>query len=636
MAKINFFKTAVAAAACSMLFAACGDDSSSSSKPETSVESSASEDDGSSTSKDEVVSISDKSISGVSQKGPFVTGSTVTLYELDKNFKQTGKSFAGDIASDDGAFKIDAVELASQYAFLKANGYYRNEVTGKKSAGTITLNAITDLSDREKVNVNLLTHLEYERAMYLVENDTLSVAEAKAQAEKEIFKAFGIEGNFDNSEDLDIFSKGEGNAALLAISVLMQGDRSEADLTEFLKKFASDIKEDGTWDDEETKIALADWALQADADGKLDSIKENVASWNLGEVPEFEKFMRDFWISVYKFGACEEKNNGEVLGVSEKGSKLRGSLDVKAICREDGWAPATFLEMDTYGLAEDAFESHVFWKKHGDVEYRYVYDVVQKKWREAYDWENLMVGPDSLDNILKLSTFLCEGDSIGGYAVIAYKKSATDGRDYESFFCVFDQPMEGRFDEFGRLETFEQTLCDPHVYKCTESGWEERKTPAFASTIDGPAILEAAAYYANVDDLSDGRLVYVPQVMRWIKYDEELGWDFDWDDHWFVTNLDRYYAGCTAKKAGDILFVDDHYVMCEVWQDFKGTADKREYDKKIYSWRGGSEEELFGKICTEENLGEEAEHEQIVHEGGKELKNVYKYVCASDGWEKKN
>ena len=63
---------------------------------------------------------------------------------------------------------------------------------------------------------------------------------AKKQAEAEIFNAFGIRGEFENSEDLDIFSKGEGNAALLAFSVLMLRDQSEADLTELLTKFATD------------------------------------------------------------------------------------------------------------------------------------------------------------------------------------------------------------------------------------------------------------------------------------------------------------------------------------------------------------------------------------------------------------
>ena len=134
------------------MFVACGDDGSSATSEQTPV-----------------VSIEKKSISGISQKGPFVEGSSVKLYELrSKDYALTGKNFTGKINSNDGKFSLSSVTLSSQYALLEANGYFRNEVTGKKSRGTITLNALTDLSDREKVNVNLLTHLEYERALYLI------------------------------------------------------------------------------------------------------------------------------------------------------------------------------------------------------------------------------------------------------------------------------------------------------------------------------------------------------------------------------------------------------------------------------------------------------------------------------------
>ncbi len=188
---------------CALLaFWACGDGESNS---------------GTSANGDSIVSANKKSIAGVSQKGPFVTGSAVKLYELDgETYAQTGKSFTGKITSDNGEFGVSSVTLASQYALLEASGYYRNEVSGKKSGGTITLNALTDLSDREKVNVNLLTHLEYERALYLV-GTGVNVPAAKKQAEAEIFNAFGIQGDFANSEDLNIFGEGEGDAALREI-----------------------------------------------------------------------------------------------------------------------------------------------------------------------------------------------------------------------------------------------------------------------------------------------------------------------------------------------------------------------------------------------------------------------------------
>ena len=105
-------------------------------------------------------------IQGVSQKGPFITGSTVNIMELDKKMLQTGKMFKSTIKSDKGDFILEGDASYSNYAMIEVNGYYRNEITGKKSSAPLTLKAITDISHRENVNVNLLTHLEYERVMY--------------------------------------------------------------------------------------------------------------------------------------------------------------------------------------------------------------------------------------------------------------------------------------------------------------------------------------------------------------------------------------------------------------------------------------------------------------------------------------
>ncbi|WP_295053857.1 hypothetical protein [uncultured Fibrobacter sp.] len=315
-----------------------------------------------------VVAIKNKSISGLSQKGPFVTGSTVKLYELDgKTFAQTGKSFSGKITSDDGKFSVSSVSLASQYASLEVTGYFRNEVTGEKSKGTITLNALTDLSDRKNVNVNLLTHLEYERVLHLIESGVNFTA-AKKQAEAEILNAFGINGEFANSEDLDIFGKGDGNAALLAISVLMLGgtvyengirysykELSEAELTERLTKFATDIAKDGSWDDEKTKAIIAYNVMGADffggprsqsvLDFSLRESRISMENWKLGGVvPDFEKYVRNYWYTNYGIGNCDSQNEGkvELLKPSYDGN------DVWVICRNGSWKKATYLDVDLH------------------------------------------------------------------------------------------------------------------------------------------------------------------------------------------------------------------------------------------------------------------------------------------------
>lgn len=243
--------------------------------------------------------ISDVKVSGFSQKGPFVKGAKVIAYELNNGMalQQTSRKFVGLIQSDDGKFVIPSVSLVSPYIILEANGFYRNEVSGQKTISTISLFALTDLMEREKANINLLTHLEYYRVRSLVIDKKMDFYKARNQAEKEIFDAFHIDNNdFESPEDLDIFSAGDDNAALLAISILLQRDGSEAELTNMMDKVSSDIAKDGTWDDKDLRLEIAKWAMEADESGRFEEFRENIENWGLGDtVPDFEKYLRQFW-----------------------------------------------------------------------------------------------------------------------------------------------------------------------------------------------------------------------------------------------------------------------------------------------------------------------------------------------------
>jgi hypothetical protein len=280
-------------------------------------------------------------ITGVSQKGPFVKGSTATLYELDGNFNQTGRSFRDIIADDHGKFEIKGVELISPYAMLEADGFYRNEVTGQISVAPIKLYAIADIREKDNVNVNILTHLEYYRVLNLVENSGKSVAEAKKQAQKEILAVFGISGEFENSEDMSIFGTSEGDAALLAISVLLQGDLSEGEFSQRLTDFAQSIKENGKWENETAKTDMADWSSGMD----LASIKNAILDWGLSsDVPDFGKYVSGYWVGNYSLGVCNTETHRNIKKTSNTNSENK-NLDY--ICKNNIWQIAYQKDFDT-------------------------------------------------------------------------------------------------------------------------------------------------------------------------------------------------------------------------------------------------------------------------------------------------
>ena len=303
----------------------------------------------------EQVAIRLENIGGYSQKGPFLTGSEVVAYEIEngRTMKQTGTKFEGRISSDDGSFNIRSVKLASQYGFVSVNGFYLNEVSGNVSNARITLNAVTDFRSRNRVNVNVLTHMEYERILYLVTKKKYRFAEAKKKAESEIWKIFRIDAEkFQNdAEDLNIAGSTDADAALLAVSIMLQRDGDSGDLLSLVTDIGNAIKEGKEWKNDSLDVAIADWALNADVSGEYEKIKKNVVNLGISlKVADFEPYLRNYWQSVLDIPACTDKNDGFVAIVQNKKSVYYSEDGAKMALRcdahENRWVSLTDEEKD--------------------------------------------------------------------------------------------------------------------------------------------------------------------------------------------------------------------------------------------------------------------------------------------------
>ena len=189
-------------------------------------------------------------INGVAQKGPFLNGSSVIISELDADYSQTGKSFNVQIEDNSGKFNIRNIPLVSNYINTRVDGFYYNEITGKKSNSQITLNGIVDIAENKAVNLNVLTHLEKARVEYLLANTALTFEQAKDKAQEEVLSIFEIDKADVSlvSEKMDIASNNDESKILLAISSILQGYRNEAAFSSLLADIISDIKVDGTLD----------------------------------------------------------------------------------------------------------------------------------------------------------------------------------------------------------------------------------------------------------------------------------------------------------------------------------------------------------------------------------------------------
>jgi hypothetical protein len=267
------------------------------------------------------------SFSGKVQKGPFVTGTTITVNELNESLGQTGKSFTTTISTDDGSFSLSNLEMESNLALLSGNGFYFNEVLGQLSSAQITLQAIADLAEDETVNINVLTHITKARIETLV-GEGMSFSDAKRKAEGEFQDFLGVTEHFNQGfEQMSIASSGDFNAMLLAFSVILQRPSHfldvvptlPAELTWLMTNLSTDFADDGTIDNE----ALVDTLLYNISMQDQAYIRRHLQDYYLGlginvEIPNFESYVTMFQAahqeSVAEFVYPDEASPAPELG----------------------------------------------------------------------------------------------------------------------------------------------------------------------------------------------------------------------------------------------------------------------------------------------------------------------------------
>ena len=360
-------------------------------------------------------------IVGVAEKGPFRYGTSVKLVELDstQHLADSKRTHKTCILDADGNFGFDSVDLVSPYLRVKASGYFRNELTGGLSSSLVTLEAVVDVTERDSVNVNMLTHMEAPRVLKLVENsgNNQPIRAVKAQALRDILSSFEI--RWDNSsgsgganggnggfggwnfgqqqqlttdgrfaEDIGLFDGDEYSGALLAVSIMMQRNGSGSEMLSYTSGIAERIKGNGNWDDNNAKADLADWLMELDTSGSYGMIRNNIASWNLGPVPDFEKHLKRFWTTVYNFGECGADNADSVKFISNSLSSYfvsgydQPGPTVRFICdsKTHEWRAATDLEKDTYGFGKGEYEGQL---KSGLINKEKYYLYENGQWRAA-------------------------------------------------------------------------------------------------------------------------------------------------------------------------------------------------------------------------------------------------------------
>ena len=237
------------------------------------------------------------SLGGQAQKGPFNNGTAINIAELTNTLSPTGRNFSSAITDNTGRFAVANVQLESPYVELRANGYYFNEVSNEISSGQLTLFALSNLTGKTSLNVNILTHLEKNRMVTLMSGDNpKTFAQAKLQAQEEVLAIFDYSrANVPESELLDISQGGTANAKLLAMSAIIQGNLTVGQMSQLLANISTDIASDGTLDDSNLIDTLISNTQGLDISQVRSNLETHYSSLGVSAtIPDFESEINQF------------------------------------------------------------------------------------------------------------------------------------------------------------------------------------------------------------------------------------------------------------------------------------------------------------------------------------------------------
>ena len=531
--------------------------------------------------------VKNTSILGAAHKGPFKFGSPLLLREMllrNDSLIYSGREYVDEISSNAGDFVIPKVSTIYPYAVLEVRGLWRNEVTGEWSKDTMVLRALTELTS--KVNVNLLTHLEYDRAINLIKKG-YSVSAAKTQADYEIMTAFEITPTMSNSEAKETFGSG-ADPTLLAMASLFIGNRSEAEISSAINSFKTDIADDGVWNDAKTKAEMADWAEGFD----YSVVRANVKSWNITIIPEFEAQLRTFWYNAYGLGGCgQNRNEVDRYGVVAPVTNTQSvNYNVHYICKSSGWQKATDFEKDTYKWSDG---------KSGEVKKGNVTETY-------YVFENGTWGVAKNETALGICDSKRSGE-IGKindtyYVCSSGKWSVATELQYDTY--QFGAGKEGEVRK-GKVNTSKYYVYENGSWRAAKNEAEKHLGVCIASR-EGEVGEASGSYY-----ICKSKIWETPSPLEYDTYGWPVGTEgevkagnVNASNHYVYENgawreckndIEYDLGACVISREGEVGKSAERYYTCKssVWT--KSTA--LEYD--TYGWKAGTEGEVkAGNVNT--------------------------------------
>jgi uncharacterized protein (TIGR02145 family) len=380
-------------------------------------------------------------------------GSVVSLYQLDPETFALSDSSITEVIGDEGAFAFQNVTLECPYVMIYA--------TRPGSESAYPYSVLADVRDADEISIDILTHLEALRALYLLQSGT-SFDLAKKQARAEALTAFGMYGIAD---DIRVADTLEYTAMISSLMGVLP--------TSIYSIYSISLP----WPWENSNMnklftAVAERGAFLNIDSELDESFVDIVSQQVDKLRMYfsvpatayqklgDDWARDYQVrlrmvefyagmlaAAFDAGRCDQEHEGIVFDIPRWAEDHMAAYDL--VCRSGNWN-LVHKELDhSMGTMTDSRDGRVYKTVTIDI------DGVSRTWMAEdlhYDGaEDALCSEDGCSYNLLVAAGLDSSDFIINY-------------EYESYEACVDYWHEGNTEPYGGTEAYcEKSMSDPWV-----------------------------------------------------------------------------------------------------------------------------------------------------------------------------
>lgn len=272
-------------------------------------------------------------LSGYEQRG-YAVG-TRNLHVWVRNFFSTNyemidTSMSAQVDSATGKYSLTGAVLKDTIVEIQSGADDYIDIAGHRLMYDMDLVSLANVKERKTINANYLTTLASELVKHNLRHRH-SFAEAKTMANTAVLKALQLPTENVDFETYSIYGEGEGDAMLIAVSILVEMFHLEYSMrTDWLPLDIDTLTEQFKYPEVYSRLVnLAERLLW---EGSVDSVRKAIESRSPnGKVGPFEKYLSIFFANGRGGHKCDASTQGVLIETGQ------GYYYHHLICSDSAW-----------------------------------------------------------------------------------------------------------------------------------------------------------------------------------------------------------------------------------------------------------------------------------------------------------